>query len=175
MRKEQIMSKPDIDMDELWEQVQAEISARGFATFPGIVVATEHNAYWPEDEGLSKFLDLAQVLERKVVYIKSSNFTQEDALDYLLLTAPSDLVDFEVASVRDCLRSLGVETTQEAKDYLKLANFYDGRRDLIRVDWVYDGIIHIFKLRPEWSNEILDLAEKIADLSESLTFNFPQD
>jgi hypothetical protein len=122
------MSKNDIDIDEQWELVQTEIASQGFVSYPSYIISTEHIAFWPPHEEIIKFLDLALELECKLVYTRSSKFTADDALELLLLTAPSDLIDFDVDTVRDCLRSLGVDASQEAKDYLKTAKFYERLR-----------------------------------------------
>ena len=165
------MPETNINMDEHWEEVQSEIASRGFVIYPGYIISTERIAFWPKEEGIVKFLDLAMELERKIVYTYSSKFTSEDALDLLLMSAPDDLVDYDVDTIRDCLRSLGVDTTPEAKDYLKTAKFYEGHRDLIRVDWVYDGIIHTYRVRPGWYVEIIELAGRVTNLSEFLSYD----
>ncbi|MFC1923599.1 hypothetical protein ACFLY4_09970 [Chloroflexota bacterium] len=164
------MPETNINMDEHWEEVQSEIASRGFVAYPDYISSSERTAFWPQEEGIIKFLDLALKFERKVVYIYSSDFTSEDALDFLLLSAPDDLVDFNIETVRDCLRSLKVDNTQEAKDYLKTAKFYEGHRDLIRVDWVYDDIIHTYRVRPGWYVELIELAGRITKISESLAY-----
>lgn len=164
------MSETNINMDEHWEEIQSEIASRGFVIFPIYIISTERIAFWPQEEGLIKFLDLALELERKIVYTYSSKFTSEDALDLLLFSAPDDLVDYDVDTVRGCLRSLGVDTTSEAKDYLKTTKFYEGHRDMIRVDWVFDGIIHAYRRRPAWYTDITELAGRITEISESSSY-----
>jgi hypothetical protein len=164
------MSETNINMDEHWEEVQSEIASRGFVKYPIYIISSERIAFWPKEEGIVKFLDLALELERKIVYTFSSKFTSEDALDLLLMSALEDLVDYEVDTVRDCLRSLGVDTTPEAKDYLKTTKFYEGHREMIRVDWVFDGIIHAYRRRPAWYTDITELAGRITEISESLAY-----
>jgi len=164
------MPETNINMDEHWEEVQSEIASRGFVIYPIYIITTERIAFWPQEEGIVKFLDLALELERKIVYTYSSKFTSEDAIDLLLLSAPDDLVDFDVDSVRGCLRSLGVDTTPEAKDYLKTTKFYKGHREMIRVDWVFDGIIHAYRRRPDWYTDLTELAGRVTEISESLAY-----
>ena len=161
------MSETDINMDEHWEEIQSEIASRGFIVYPNYIFSTEHKAYWPNEEEIAKFLDLADDLERKVIYVRSSKFDSDEALDLLLLSAPSDLVDYDVKTVRECLRSFGVESSAEAKDYLKTTKFYSGRRVSIRVEWVFDGIVHTYSRKPAWYADISELAGRILDLSES--------
>jgi hypothetical protein len=164
------MSETDINMEELWEEVQSEVASRGYIVYPNYIFSTEQKAYWPQEEGIVKFLDLADQLERKVIYLHSSEFDTGEALDLLLLAPPSDFVDFGVENVRECLRSFGVESTPEAKDYLKTTKFYDGRRVSIRVEWTFDGIIHTYLRKPAWYTDISELAGRIIDLSESLSY-----
>ena len=164
------MSETNINMDEHWEEVQSEIASRGFVIYPLYIISTERIAFWPKEEGIGKFLDLALELKRKIVYAYSSKFTSEDALDLLLLSAPDDLVDYDVDTVGGCLRSLGVGTSPEAKDYLKTTKFYEGHREMIRVDWVYDGIIHTYSRRPTWYTDITEIAGRVTDLSELLSY-----
>lgn len=66
---------------------------------------------------------------------------------------------------------MGVENRSVAKDYPKTTKFYSGHRVSIRLEWVYDGIIHAYWRRADWYRDIADLAERIIDLSESLTNN----
>ena len=120
------MPETDINLEEHWEEVQSEIASRGFVVYPNYIFSTEHKAYWPKEEEIAKFLDLADELERKVIYVHSSKFDSEEALDLLLLSAPSDLVDYDVKTVRECLRSLGVESSAVAKDYRKTTKFFEG-------------------------------------------------
>jgi len=164
------MPEKDIYMEEHWEEIQSEIASRGFVIFPDTITSTEHKAFWPTAGGVHKFLDLAHELERKVIYLHSSKFDSEDALDLLFLIAPDDLVDYNDETVRDCLRTLGVEGRGEAKEYLKTTKFYEGRRVDIRVEWVFDGIIHVYWKRPAWFADISKLAERIVDISESLAY-----
>jgi hypothetical protein len=89
----------------------------------------------------------------------------------LLISAPSDLVDYDAKSVRDCLRSLGVENRPEAKEYLKTTKFYEGHRVSIWVEWVFDGIIHTYSRKPAWYTDISELSAMILDLSESLAYD----
>lgn len=161
------MPETDINLEEHWEEIQSEIASRGFVVYPNYIFSTEHKAYWPREEEIAEFLDLADELERKVIYVHSSKFDSEEALDLLLLSAPSDFVDYDVKTVRECLRSLGVESSAEAKDYLKTTKFYEGRRVSIRVEWVFDGIIHTYSRKPAWYTDISELAARILDLSES--------
>jgi hypothetical protein len=164
------MPENDINMEEHWEQVQSEIASRGFIVYPNYIFSSEHKAYWPKEEEIVKFLDLADELERKVIYVYSSKFDSEEALDLLLLSAPSDFVDYDVETVRECLRSLGVEARAEAKEYLKTTKFYEGRRVSIRVEWVFDGIIHTYSRKPAWYADISELAGRITVLSEILAY-----
>jgi hypothetical protein len=164
------MPDTDINLEEHWEEIQSEIASRGFIVYPNFIFSTEHKAYWPIEEGISKFLDLAVELNRKIIYTSSSKFDTEEAIDLLLLSAPNDLVDYDAKTVRECLRSLGVESSAEAKDYLKTTKFYEGRRASIRVEWVFDGIIHNYSRIPAWYTNISELAARILDLSESLTY-----
>ena len=164
------MPETDINMEELWEEVQSEIASRGYIVYPNYIFSTEHKAHWPKEEGLVKFLDLADQLERKVIYVHSSKFDSEEALDLLLLAPPSDFIDFGVETVRECLRSFGVEARPEAKEYLKTTKFYEGRRVSIRVEWVFDGIIHTYSRKPAWYTDISKLAERIIVISESLAY-----
>ena len=165
------MSQTDINMEELWQEVQSEIAARGFSIYPNYIFTTEHKAYWPKGEEFTKFLDLADALDRKIIYVQSSKFDSDEALDMLLISAPSDLVDYDAKSVRDCLRSLGVENRPEAKEYLKTTNFYSGHRVSIWVEWVFDGIIHTYSRKPAWYTDISELSAMILDLSESLAYD----
>ena len=126
------MAEHEINMKEHWQEIQSELDSRGFIIYPNSILSTEGQAPWPTKEGITKFLDLAENLERKVIYIDTYKFDSEDAIDLLLLTAPEDLVDYEVETVKDCLRSLGVETSEEAKDYLKITN-----RSAMRADGVF--------------------------------------
>jgi hypothetical protein len=164
------MPETDINMEELWEEVQSEVASRGFTVYPNYIFSTEHKAQWPKEEGIVKFLDLAHELERKVIYVHSSKFDSEEALDLLLLAPPSDFVDFGVETVLECLRSFGVEASPEAKEYLKTTKFYEGRRVSIRVEWIFDGIIHTYLRKPAWYTDISELAGRIIDLSESLSY-----
>ena len=164
------MPNNDINMDEHWEQVQTEIASRGFVVYPNYIISSERMAFWPQEESITKFLDLALELDRKVIYTRSSKFTADKALELLLLTATHDLVDYYVDTIREGLRSLGVDATQEAKDYLKTAKFYEGHRELVQADWVYDGIIHTYRRRPPWYGELVDLGARIIDISEELAF-----
>lgn len=164
------MPETEINLDEHWEEVKSEIASRGFITYPNYIISTERIAFWPRQKGIAKFLDLALELERKVVYVHSSKFNSEDALDMLLISAPDELIDYDVETVRDCLRSLGVETTQEAKDYLKTTKFYEGHRESVRVDWIFDGIIHAYRRRSAWYTDISELAGRITEISESLGY-----
>ena len=164
------MPETDINLEEHWQEIQSEIASRGFVVYPNYIFSTEHKAIWPEEEEIAKFLDLADMLERKIIYVHSSKFDSEEALDLLLLSAPSDLVDYDVKTVRECLRSLGVESSEEAKDYLKTTKFYEGHRVSIRVEWVFDGIIHTYLRSPAWYTDISELAARVLDLSESLVY-----
>ena len=165
------MPQTDINMEELWLEVQSEIAAREFKVYPNYIFSSEHKAYWPKEEEITKFLDLADTLDRKIIYVQSSKFDSEEALELLLLSAPSDLVDYDAKSVRDCLRSLGVENRPEAKEYLKTTKFYEGHRVSIWVEWVFDGIIHTYSRKPAWYTDISELAAIILDLSESLAYD----
>ena len=165
------MPEKDINMEEHWEQVQSEIASRGFIVYPNYIFSTEHKAYWPNEEEIAKFLDLADDLERKVIYVRSSKFDSDEALDLLLLSAPSDFVDYDVKTVRECLRSLGVESSAEAKDYLKTTKFFEGHRVSIRVEWVFEGNIHTYSRKPAWYTDISELSAMILDLSESLAYD----
>lgn len=165
------MPQTDINMEELWQEVQSEIAARGFRIYPNYIFTTAHKAYWPKEEELAKFLDLADAFDRKIIYVQSSKFDSDEALDMLLISAPSDLVDYDAKSVRDCLRSLGVENRPEAKEYLKTTKFYEGHRVSIWVEWVFDGIIHTYSRKPAWYTDISELSAMILDLSESLAYD----
>ena len=160
------MPENDINLEEHWQEVQSEIASRGFVVYPNSILSSEGTAPWPTQEGLVNFLDLAQELERKVIYVHTYKFDSEDAIDLLLLSAPDDLVDYDVETVRDCLRSLGVETCAEAKDYLKITKFYEGHLLSISVEWVYEGITHTYWRRPAWYRDISELAVRVTDLIE---------
>jgi hypothetical protein len=164
------MPENDINMEEFWQEVQSEIDYRGFVVYPNFIITSDHKAYWPKEKGVVKFLDLAQELERKVIYAYSSKFDSEDALDLLLISAPSDFTDYDVETVRECLRLFGVESSEEAKEYLKTTKFYEGRRVSIWVEWVFEGIIHTYTRKPGWYTDITELAGRIIDLSESLAY-----
>lgn len=165
------MPESDINMEEHWGEVQSKIESQGFLVFPNTILSTESIVFWPLEAGIEEYLDLAQQLERKIIYLKSLEFNSNEALELLLLSAPSDFIDFDVETVRDCLKSLGVENRPEAKDYLKTTKFYEGHRVSIRVEWVYDGIVHVYWRKPNWYAEISELAGKIIDLSESLAWD----
>ena len=110
------MTEHEINMEEHWQEIQSELDSRGFIIYPNSILSTEGKAPWPTQEGITKFLDLAEKLERKVIYVDTYKFDSEDAIDLLFLTALEDLVDYEVETVKECLRFLGVETSEEAKD-----------------------------------------------------------
>ena len=160
------MTEHEINMEEHWQEIQSELASRGFLIYPNSILSTEGKAPWPTKEGITKFLDLAEKIDRKVIYIDTYKFDSEDAIDLLFLTAPEDLVDYEVETVKDCLRSLGVETSEEAKDYLKITKFYDGHLQNIRVEWIYEGIIHSYWIRAGWYGDISKLAVRVTDLIE---------
>lgn len=155
------MTETDFNLDKHWEEVQSEIASRGFIVFPSSILLSERTALWPIEEGLIKYLDLALLLERKVIYLHSSKFNSEDALDLLQLSSPDDSVDYDISTVRECIQYMGVENRSVAKDYLKTTKFYSDRRMSIHLEWVYDGIIHSYWRRADWYADIADLAEKL--------------
>ena len=74
------MPKTDINMEELWQEVQSEIAAREFKVYPNYIFSSEHKAYWPKEEEIAKFLDLADALDRKIIYVQSTKFDSEPSI-----------------------------------------------------------------------------------------------
>ena len=46
---------------------------------------------------------------------------------------------------------------------------------MIRVDWVFDGVIHAYRRRPTWHTDITELAGRITEISESLAYEWIQE
>ena len=160
------MTSTNISLREKWKEIQSEISSRGFLIYPHSILSTEGTALWPEEEGITRFLELAQELDRRILYVDSSEFTSDYALDMLLLSAPDNYDDYDVETVSECLEALGVRSSVEAKEYLKISKFYEGRIYQIRIEWVYEGIVHAYWRKSNWHKDIYAQAERVTELSE---------
>ena len=92
--------------------------------------------FWPEQDGIEKFLALGHTLGVRLVYIGQSTLTQE-RLDLLAAFATDEL---------------GVD--EELSKALATARQHVGRLQQVQVSWVFAGQTHVFAIESPWHPEV---------------------
>lgn len=155
-------------LEEDWSAIQSELSTRNFHIYPAPVIASEAFAPWPDDRPITEFLDFAEQCQRQVIYASAHNFDSDDALELLLLLATLDFSIYDVETPRDCLQVMGVASSDGAKEYVKLSKFYEGKIMHLSVQWVYEGVVHLFRRKAGWHEELEKLAGRLAEMADEL-------
>ena len=141
------MSKTSKGLESEWKQVETSIQKRKLLVFPNMVHFDETYAAWPEEQGVESFLDLAQSLNIRLVYSGKTEFSSGE-MEELVAELRSDESEDEEA-----ISSATQHIYAIAKPFL-------GRTMMFWVQWVYEGIIHIFRKTADWYE---DLENSLAD------------
>lgn len=161
------MNAPKDKMNELWERVNQEVSARGFTVYPGSIMTSGATAIWPFDRGIAEFLDLAKGLGRRIVYLESEEFGPDDIID-AMATLLSHVYDaFNADSPEALFDELGMSSEPKVREYLRYAQQHYGRRSRIVAEWVFEGVAHRFSKIAEWFGGFMDMSTSVADLIEA--------
>jgi len=154
------------DLEKHWQEIQEKLAKRNWRVYPGEIGLTEAVAFWPAEEPLDRFLDLASVCDCPMIYAASYTFDNVAALDLLLLQDLTEESIFDIDTPHDWLQATGLLETGQARDFLELVKQYEGRIRRIAVQWPFNGVIHLYSQRPAWHEEMEILAGRLAEMLE---------
>jgi hypothetical protein len=155
-------------MDSLWDEVNREVSGRGFVPFPGSLSLEGVHASWPLQEGIVGFLELASTLGVRVVYLGADRLEPGDLIDAVDSFLPDVQVGLDAESPEEYAQLAGVASEPDVQDYLRQGERHYGQITSIRVEWVHDGVVHGFQKLAAWYGGLLDSAAGVAELIETV-------
>ena len=160
------MPRSSDELDALWQQVNAEVTARGFLIFPGSLSLEGGYASWPVKEGIAGFLDLANSLGARIVYLKADPFEPGDLIDAVgsFLSEVHKALDAD--SPEAFMELGGISSEPEVQVYLRQGREHYGHLQSVRAEWVHDGVVHRFQRYAAWYGALIDKAAQMADLIE---------
>ena len=156
------------EMDAFWDEVNREVSARGFLPFPGSLSPDGVHANWPGQEGIGGFFDLAGTLGVRVVYLRADRLEPGDLIDAVDSFLPDVHVGLDAESPEEYVQLAGVGSEPDVQDYLRQGKKHYGQITSVRVDWVHDGVVHSFQKLAAWYGRFLDSAAGVAELIETV-------
>ena len=158
------MTLTTVEMNDLWDRLGKEVTARDLLTFPGSIRTEGPTAMWPSDMPLAQFLDLAKKLEAKVVYV-DADIMNDDALFELIASILEEPdIAYEHESLEAFLESIGIRSHKLVAEYLSYGKARIGRKTTITVEWSHGGVIHHYLAVADWYGRLLDMASEIGDL-----------
>ena len=153
-------------LEQFWQEVTAEVSARRFLVFPGSLSLQGASAIWPVQEGIVGFLDLAVSLGVRIVYVKAHSLSESSLID-TVATFLSDIPDAVDADTAEAFFDLaGIGSEPDAEQYLRLGKEHLGQLESVHVAWVHDGVAHRLERYAGWYGALMDSAAEVADLIE---------
>jgi hypothetical protein len=155
-------------MDALWDEVNRELSGRGFLPFPGSLSADGVHATWPLQEGIEGFLELAGTLGVRVIYLRADRLEPGDLIDAVDSFLPDVDVGLDAESPEEYVQLAGVGSEPDVQDYLRQGRSHYGQITSIRVEWVHGGVAHGFQKLAAWYGRLLDGAAGVAELIETV-------
>jgi hypothetical protein len=160
------MPQGNSDLEQFWQEVNAEVSARRFLVFPGALSLQGVSATWPVKEGIAGFLDLAVSLGVRIVYMKGHSLSESSLID-TVATFLSDIPEAVDADTAEAFLDLaGVGSEPEAEQYLRQGEEHLGQLESVHVGWVHDGVAHRLERHAGWYGALMDRAAEVADLIE---------
>ena len=153
-----------VEMNDLWDRLAKEIPARGLLTFPGSIRTEGPTALWPSDMPLAEFLDLAQKVEAKVVYVDAETMSSDALFEMTasILEEPGDAYEYE--SLEAFFDAMGIRSHKLVAEYLSYGKARAGRKSTITAEWSHGGVVHRFLVVADWLGRLLDMAAEISDL-----------
>ena len=160
------MPRSSDDLDALWQEVNAELSARGLLLFPGSLSLQGVSASWPVKEGIAGFLDLAVSLGVSIVYMQAYSLSESDLIDAVgsFLTDVPDALDADTPEA--FVELAGVASEPGVQEYLRQGKEHYGQVQSVHVEWVHDGVVHRFERYAGWYGALIDRAAEVSDLIE---------
>ena len=160
------MEMHDQQLETQWTQIQAQLAKRDWRIYPGPIAAAEAIARWPTDRPVSDFLDLAEACHCTIIYAIARPFTEDDALELLLLLDLTDESIYDLEAPSDWLEATGLLATDEGQEYLRLTQEHIGDLFRISVQWPFSGVIHSYVMTAKWHEEMEISAGRLAEMAE---------
>lgn len=158
------MTRNFIGIEQLYEDINEQISTSDFDIFPSGISGTDGVAFWPESEGFNRFIELAKSLGKRILYVKAIYFTFDELIDLVMSYLSIDPEEHDYESVEGFFKSLGISSDLNVRKYQEYGKQFDGRIESISVEWVHDGIVHRFWSIADWYGFLLDSAGEISGL-----------
>jgi hypothetical protein len=160
------MPRSSDELETLWQQVNAEVTQRGFLVYPGSLSLEGVHANWPLKEGIAGFLALAASLGARVVYLKASPLEPSDLIDAVasFLSGVPEALDADTPE--EFMEMAGVSSEREVQDFLRQGKDHYGHLQSVSVEWVHEGVVHRFERYATWYGALIDMAADVADLVE---------
>lgn len=128
------------DLDTLWEELDAHLSARGALRFPGVPSAGAVAA-WPDDDWRS-FLDVGAAAGARLVYTIGTTIGFDD-----------------VEELRERLTREDGSLAAEARDVVADATARVGSLVTVTVAYTVDGVLHVWRAQATWWDAVTIQAE----------------
>ncbi len=160
------MALTTAEINDLWNQLAKDIPARGLLVFPAGIQSEAIEAMWPTDKDVAGFLDFAQKLDVRVVYLSSEVLAPDTLLELVASMLPRSNVALEYDTAEEFFEAVDILSDSVVADYLSFGRERFGRKSTIRVEWVHDGVVHRFFAVANWLGKLMDKAAEVSDLLE---------
>ena len=160
------MTLTTMEMNGLWDRLQKGIPARGFVSFPAGVKGSGPEANWPTSRPVEEFLDIAQRLNVRMVYLSEETLDSSSPLELLgtLLSESDPTLGYDTAE--GFFEVVGIASQSVVTEYLAYAKERIGRRAIIHVEWVHESVVHRYTAVADWFGRLMDKATAVADVLE---------
>jgi hypothetical protein len=121
---------------------------------------------WPSEKDVSEFLDVAQKLDVRVIYLSAETITPDTLLEMVASMLDDSTVAFQHETAEGYFEGAGILSDKRVGQYLSHGKERYGRKSTIRVEWVHGGVVHRYLAVANWLGKLIDNASEIADLLE---------